>query len=478
MPGVSGHRSSYYFKDEKSSLDHSASSIHTPSNQDKEPHLLSAMSSRGDMTASGSLTLLGVSDEDSKAIKGLGEAVKTNSDIGATGGYVLAVNYYEQQTIGSRNMIQLQCYAEHLNLAVVKPVMKDSFLRTPLNSKSQKGYLKFEDSFNLEEWNAYTEKAAYAPLVKWEVFIQRAPRSVILVKFNYPSLSVINSKKKAGLVTQRAQGERYKSGCTQNWPTSAELAFLEANGFKIVREVCFNFYHGDTLTRQEFDQHLLDGHSNVTVVMDFWRGMGSRQRVLLQDACVATYPIHEHIRPSQRVVRDAEAYIQTHLKGSPYYVAVMGRLEMSLLTVHSKQFSVPYCFKAILSELVKLKKTKHLKTTFLSIDVGKYGTKKWRSEMGVEMANDVERFLGSVYGKNTTVKEWEVSFEDVSSSKDAGYIGLLQKVIVTRARCILFAGGGAFQRNALNVYRQLNPNKNHQCLRVVKSCTSSTKLLL
>lgn len=233
------------------------------------------------------------------------------------------------------------------------------------------------------------------------------------------------------------------------------------------------------LTLKEFEEHMLANHTNanITIILEAWRGLGSSQRVLIQGVCAGVYPIQEHIQPSQQLVRDAEKYIHTYLKGSPF-IAVMGRLEMSLLTVHSKEFSVSSCLNKTASELVTLMKAKHLPETFISIDVGKYGTKKWRSKMDGEMSNGLTGFFRSVYGGKMSLKEWELSFEKISSSKDAGYIALLQKVVVTRARCILFAGGGAFQRHTLNLYRQLEANRNNECLSVVKYCTSSTKMTL
>ena len=394
-------------------------------------------------------------------------------------GYVLSVNYYEQQTVSSRNMFQLQCLAKHLGLAVVKPVMLDSFLRTPLNDKAQRTYLKFEDSFSLYEWQESSVKVGYTPLVEWAEFITRAPRDVVLVQFKHPSLSAINRRKKtSGNVTQRAHSERYKSGCGKYW-SKTDFAYLKSKGFHIVRNVCFNFDYGDILTLQEFDKHLLGSTSraNVTVVIDTWRGMGSSQRVLVQSTCDRVYPIQEYIQPSQQLVKDAEAYVQTYFRGAPY-VAVMGRLEMSILTVYNKGFSIEKCLQTTLHEVLKLKKLNHLEESFLSIDYGKYGTKKWRTKRDVDIADSLEHFLGNLYRRKLSLGDWESSFENVTSHRDAGYVALLQKVVVTRARCILFVGGGAFQRHALHLYRQLEANRNHECLRVVESCTNSLKLSL
>lgn len=399
----------------------------------------------------------------------------------ATKGYVLAVNYYEQQSMGSRNLFQLQCWARQLGLVVVKPVMKDSFLLTPLDQRQQKALLKFEDSFDLKEWSQQTSISQFAPLVDWAEFLSKAPRDVILVSYNYPSVSVLKTRQKAGEpVLQDHVSERYKSGCSSKWPTSSQLAFLSSNGYHVVRTVCFNFYLGDQLTVDEFNVHLFGEYhaNNVTIIMDMWRGLGTGQRVLIKDTCSSTYPINERIKLSNQLLSDASKYIKANLGGGPF-IAVMGRLEMTLLTVHKKEQSVlPYCLKEIISELNLFKRDTGLNTTFLSIDIGRYGSKKWRTSMDPGLKRDFSNLVQNIYGPSASVNSWERTFEDVAMTKDAGYIGLLQKAVVTQAKCVLFVGGGAFQRHALHLYRQLHPGKEDQCLRVVNSCTSSTKFRL
>ena len=395
-------------------------------------------------------------------------------------GYVLAVNYYEQQSMGSRNLFQLQCWAQHLGLEVVKPVMKDSFLLTPLDEHQQQSFLKFEDSFDLKEWTKQTINTHFAPLVEWSEFLSKAPRNVILVQYNYPSVSVLKARQKAGEpVLQDHVGDRYKSGCGSKWPTSAQLAFLISNRFQVVRSVCYNFYDGDQLSVKEFDKHLLGEYSaeNVTIIMDLWRGLGTGQRVLIKDTCTGMFPINEYIPLSNRLLSDASRYIQTYLGGRPF-IAVMGRLEMTLLTVRKKEPVLPFCLKEIVSELDSFKKDTHINTTFLSIDIGRYGSKKWRTHVDPDIQREFSNLVQNVYSPSTSVSSWEKTFEDVATVRDAGYIGLLQKAIVTQARCVLFVGGGAFQRHALYLYRQLHPRKEDDCLRVVSSCTSQTKFKL
>lgn len=398
----------------------------------------------------------------------------------STRGYVLAVNYYEQQSMGSRNLFQLQCWAQHLGLVVVKPVMKDSFLLTPLDQHQQQGLLRFEDSFDLQEWTKQTITSHFAQLIEWSKFLSKAPRNVILVQYNYPSVSVLKSRQKAGKpVMQDHVGERYKSGCGSKWPTSSQRAFLRSKMFLVVRSVCFNFFEGDQLSLDEFNAHILDGFQadNVTIIMDMWRGLGTGQRVLIKDTCTRTFPINENIKLSNRLLNDSSRYVATYL-GGHQFTAVMGRLEMSQLTVHKNEPVLPFCLREIISVLNVFKKDTGINTTYLSIDIGRYGSKKWRASIDPGLEHDLGSLIKSIYGPSTSVGSWERTFEDIATTRDAGYIGLLQKAVVTQARCILFVGGGAFQRHALHLYRELHPRKEDQCLRVVSSCTSTTKFRL
>lgn len=402
-------------------------------------------------------------------------SVEDSPNLKSRYGVVLAVNYYEQQTMASRNLFQIQCWAKKLNVAVVKPVTKDSCLLTPLDERLQDSFLKFEDLYDISEWESSSSKYEFAPLLEWGEFLTKAPRNVILVSYNYPSVSVLKARQKAeGKVLHPPEGDRYKSGCETKWPTRTELHFLETHNFKVVRQVCFNFYHGDQLSLETFNSHILGEYSSseVTIIMDMWRGLGSGQRVLVKDTCTNTYPIQEFIKPSQRLVRDAEAYIETHFSGGPY-LAVMGRFEMTLLTVHKKEPIVPYCLRETLSKMQQFRQATDLKYAFLSIDIGKYGSKKWRKNVEPDTMRELQNLIHGIYGDSSSLSDWEITFE--LYSRDPGYIGLLQKVIVTRAQCVLFTGGGAFQRHALYLYKTLNPSQSSQCLRVIEHCTHSSK---
>jgi len=394
-------------------------------------------------------------------------------------GYVAVLKIYEQQTMASGNLLHLQCWAKSLNLAVVKPFMIDSCLRTVLDATKLRMMMKLEDTLDIDDWNMYTEQKGYAPLVEWDHFLNHAPRKVIQVQLRYPLLSTVKEIKAKGIpFPHPLEGDLYKTGCPFRFLGDKSLEFLKSRGFTVVRRVCFNFIHGDEFTLSQFRSHLLGNldPSDVSILMNEWRGLGEHQRVLIKERiCKEEHPFQERVKPSQKLVRTAERYARIYL-GGQNYLAIIARFEMTGLTQrvydegNDPHAIIPRCLKLTLEHWQKLKRDTGLNTTFLSIDIGKYGSISFDRKKYYGHLKEMMDFVTQVYGGKLAVHEWEKTFERVAHSTDSGYIAMLQQVIVTRAKCILFVGGGTFQRHAYNLYRQLNPE--NQCVRILEKCTS------
>ena len=394
-------------------------------------------------------------------------------------GYVAVLKIYEQQTMASGNLLHLQCWAKSLNLAVVKPFMIDSCLRTVLDETKIRLMMKLEDTLDIDDWNTYAAQKGYAPLVEWDNFLNHAPRKLIEVQLRYPLLSTVKEIKAKGIpFPHPLEGDLYKTGCPLRFLGGKSLEFLKSRGFTVVRKVCFNFIHGDEFTLSQFRSHLLGDldPSDVSILMNEWRGLGENQRVLIKERiCKEKHPFKERIKPSQKLVRNAERYARRYLGGQEY-LAIIARFEMTGLTQRAYDEGndphaiIPLCLKLTLDHWQKFKRDTGLNTTFLSIDIGKYGSISFDRKRYYGHLKEMMDFVTQVYGGKLAVHEWEKTFERIARSTDSGYIAMLQQVIVTRAKCILFVGGGTFQRHAYNLYRQLNPE--NQCVRILEKCTS------
>lgn len=411
-----------------------------------------------------------------------------------TTGFVVALKIYEQQTMASGNLMQLQCWAKYLNLAVVKPFMKDSFLSTPMDDTKHYTMLTLDDTFDMDDWSQHTAKLGYAPLVNWHHFVQNAPRDVIVVQIKYPTLTHVKAVRSQGLpFPHPPTGEEYKEGCRfKLLSSSGKLGTaLRDKSFRVVRKVCFNFLTGDNLSLKQFHSDILGEYhpGNVTIIFDEWRGIKENQRILLQDdLCQEEHPYREFLKPSQRLLRDAEAYAKRFLTqdstmavsnngSSPEYLAIIARYEMTGLTRSIKRGNdshaiIPYCLQLTLQTVEWMQWKSGLRNNFLSIDIGKYGSHSFVLKNYFNHLADMESFVRQVYRGKLDIHEWERTFEAVAHTTDSGYIAMLQEVLVARAKCIIFVGGGSFQRHAFNLYTELHPDKDERCYRVIEKCTT------
>ena len=401
-----------------------------------------------------------------------------------SGGYVVVLRVYEQQTMASGNLLQLQCWASMLNLSVVAPFMKLSQMVTPLDEARHSSHLSLWDTFSRDHWERHTEAHGYLPLVDWGQWVRQAPRKLIAVQFKYPLLSQVKKKEKELKLhfPHPLTGDDYSEGCEFKFLSGKALKFIKSKGFAIVRKVCFNFFNGDGFTFSQFRDHIFGGYDprDTSVMMDMWRGLGEPQRVLITDKiCRERHPFREQVQPSLRLVADTQTYKDKFL-GPQEYIAVITRFEMTGLTRqyelrNDTHAEIPRCIRKTLYQLLQLRKDTGIQNTFVSADIGKYGSLSFAKKKYYGHLNDMVEFVRVASGGKMALADIERTLEVVSHTADSGYIASLQQLIVTRAKCILFMGGGSFQRHALHVYQDLHPHKQDRCIHVVESCTNPNR---
>lgn len=397
-------------------------------------------------------------------------------------GYIMSLTYREQQTKASENLFSLQCWAKTLRVYVVEPSVEDSHLIAPVND-DRVSKLRFRDVFDVVIWQRVTSTKGLPPLAGWDKFLQDAPRQMIVVYFKYPKYSSLKEHKESGKkMTHLATDDRYTKGCTISADLAGKINYMTtSHNFQVVRNVCVNFEFGDELTLFQFNTHVYAGlrPKEHTVVMEQWRGasdISSGNRVTIYDACWMPSQTQPFLFtwPSHRLVCDADKYKEKYLK-SDQYIALMVRTEkFKIPGVDTNVSLISNCLNKTLQVWKDLKAKTKLKLTFVSMDVGKYGSytltdKKFLQEYQPYLPH-FETFFKEIYGPLSSIGEWEDRFEAVASSYDSGYIGSLQKTLVAKARCVIFSGGGSFQKNAKYMYEKIH---NKKCIRIVNKCTRS-----
>ena len=394
-------------------------------------------------------------------------------------GYVIAGTLREQQTRSAMNLAALQCWAKTLFVHVVEPFMNESRLLVPLNGEEDR-LIRFRDVFDIDYWNDATTSQGYAPLASWEQFLREAPRELIVVHVAYTSRSLKQARQGRGEpVVHHPTNNKYMEGCSTG--TTSELEHLLKHNFTVAREVCFNFRNGDELNLFQFNRHLFGDlrPKRVTVYFEEWRGfagMTNGKRLVVNDACLsngATVP--NYIQPSRRLIGEARKYQNTVI-GSKDYIALIVRTEKVILQQqeHKVFKNLARCLNLTMDALGNMKRATGLENVVLSMDIGKYGSHTGMqpgSSRYRELELIYENFINKVYGKSESLMKWEQSFETVTSIREPGYIGMLQKAVSVQAKCVIFVGGGSFQRHAKYLYETLHSKE--RCIHIVDECSKN-----
>ena len=387
----------------------------------------------------------------------------------STGGYIIVQNLWEQLTSGSRNLLGLQCWAGKVRMSITEPFLRGTYFSAPAAQRHPTDLLRFSDIYDIDHWNRMSKQNEYAPLIKWEHFLMRAPRNLIVVDLKYGGKSHDQHPNRKG----------YRQKCSTPIPSSKEVIFLKTLNFTAMREICIDFSHGNHLNIDEFNTEIFGDQepSNSTVLFTQWRGFASSSnRINVRGSGCVKLKMYLAAQLSKRLIRDGDRYMERYLR-TPNYIAIVARMEKAKKVKHDKGM-VTYCFKQTIQHWEKLSKRTGINTTFLSIDIGRFGSDTFiRTGDDTSLKDAFLTFFHQLYGSEATYRKWEATFEEVSSSSESGYIASLQKGLASQAKCVLLVGGGTFQRNTLRLYYKTHPKKTDQCVYIVKNCTRVEKLL-
>ena len=358
-------------------------------------------------------------------------------------GYVVGVSFWDQQTFSTGGIASLQCWAGSKEMLVAEPYMIASFFHAPIEEQyllSTETKMSLSDMYKLEVWNEGTRGGA--PLVRWADFLREAPRSVVLVDLK----------------------PRHRQECFLDVMKRDYSKFLSENDFTIVREVCFKKKES-RLSLKQFEAKLFASLSpdSVTVIFNEWSYLTAGSIVQLGN-CAIGRTLPHLIYPSERALNDTERYIQTYMNGSRSYMALMVRSEWVFMNTGSRQAEqiVSECFAKTLPYWNQTVYAMGLNHTFVTLDIGKYGSKtdpKLISSPLINLATDLLRTVH--HNSSLSFSDWEHTFEEASNSTNCGYIGFLQKLVATRAKCLFLIGSGSYQEHALSMYRTLHARKDH-----------------
>ena len=377
-----------------------------------------------------------------------------------TGGYMLSFRYYEQQTQGARNLLQMQCLAHSFGMKIVEPFVVKSMFSIPISDISSTGnlskkFLSLGDLVDMERWNSEaSKKFGYSSVASWQDFLLNAPRNVIAHCIRYrnpPNIQV------------PIPGFNYREGCPSMCYEKfiKSMEYLGAFGFHLVQKTCSNFVdYAGSVTREDFFENVMDKYSSkeVTLIVNEFRGFFGLYRLPVLSECgIIHKKINFSIVPSSRIMSDTHKYSRDVFQGRPY-VAVIARIERVILHLHK---NVSKCSQEIRGILKDLKSSHGISDTFLAMDVGKFGSS---GSMRNNFQPYGELLFKSIYEEQWTFEQWERSFESSASSDNPAYVANLQRTLAASSQCLILFGGGGFQSQARNLYEKLHPDSKSWCI--------------
>ena len=390
-------------------------------------------------------------------------------------GYILALDFWDQQISGLRNLLSLQCWAAHLgeNVRVVEPfVIQSKFGALPIDGEESQ--LTFGGLYNKSIWIKEApkhSKAKLAELADWDTFIRTASQSVVLVTLVY-------TDSKAG-------------DCPMDKLREHTHEFILANEMEVIQEVCINLKEVGLTTTSDFDD-LVFGNTidtDVTVIFSQWRGVLNKVgwRICLSDSpCAQGIGFSQfalHLQPNIGLIADANRFIRSYYPNR--YIGLMIRIE-KVITYSGKAVAdsldvVKKCLTKIMYAWSELRRVTKINSTFLSMDYGRYGSSIFSSQpfkpLLANLSVEAENITKTVLGWNATVESWEETLKRATTVENPAYIALMQTTVAVKSRCLILAGGGLFHEHALRLYKRRHLIKDRCYILINEHCSRTANIV-
>ena len=337
--------------------------------------------------------------------------------------------------------------------------------------------LRFSDFFNLSYYHSLMKKHNVPDIMRWEDFVQKAPRNVIAVTI---AGDIGYDRRCHGLIRlddrvcghyRQPEMKKFTSGCNTAEVDAAMSYLKERHGFRLHRHVCINCnYRPSVFSPQDITNHIFgkDDPRNVTIVINVWYFLVS----LVPNCDTGKYcaPFSfEQFLPSSRLHHDAQRYLKDILNTSSISIAIMFRTErmikdLSVKGLLQRMDSMPQTYRQNVAKMNFSGKP------FITIDIGSYGsdsiykyTPEYKGHYD-EVVTKFEYLLSVMYPKEErwTLEDYEKGFYMIAGVKDRGYISALQRELASNARCLmLYPGTGHYQRLVEFNYKDSHPNSSH-----------------
>ena len=399
-----------------------------------------------------------------------------------SGGYIVTLTFgpVDQHGVGLCSVQRQQCWLKSYDFDVhlVEPFAVGSHLESSPKywSAVDSGgtVLRFSDLFDMNYYHSLMRKHNVPDIVRWEDFVQNAPRDVIAVTIDG---NIGYDRRCSGLIRYDDLACGYNrhsridgTGCNTA-QVDAAMSYLEKrHGFKLHRHVCINCNHRpwSIYSPQDITKHIFgsDNPRNITILMNVWYFLISLVPNCETGKYCAPFDFKQ-FWPSSKLHHDAQKYLKEVLNTSSISIAIMFRTERML-----KELSLKAVLERMDSMLQvyrdKINSVAFSGKPLLAIDIGSYGSDSiklpdYRGHYD-EVVAKFEHILSVIYPRERkwTLEDYEKGFSVIAGSTDSGYISALQRELASHAECLmLYPGKGHYQRLVEFNYKDNHPNSSY-----------------
>ena len=367
---------------------------------------------------------------------------------------VISLSYYEQTANALKNLLDLQCWANSVNIGkVVEPAV------FPLPGKafhfSSQPEVTFGDYFNRESWNLMNYKHNGSILTTLEYFIQHSFNDVVYV--------------------QLTRGRKLPCKSLDKIASEEWFKFMEAHNFNI-KTTCIDVRR--IMSEQDFRRQVFSSYGAThteSVVFNEWRGIDilKNYRLRIDCKCVQSKlkPVGfrlSHRKPlkkapilsrnfaifySKKLLEYSQKFVMEHLKRSNYIVVMVRTEKLNYSIVSQGDYSKNFCMKKIneaKSQAISVAKA--TKILYFS-DSGAHGSSgkmygKYKKSSSMVFSQNLEKVLKPSYSSTELTR----ILESITESSDSILIALVESALAVSADALILVGGGSFQAQTFGMF--------------------------
>ena len=369
--------------------------------------------------------------------------------------YVIARDYWEQQTMATNNLLTLVWFCKHWNASVITPYVRHSQFYGIWKPRNVYSAFQLDLLYDRSQFNSLLEGYQLPPLVPMETFLSKAKRGLIVLQLFYNGYTL-------GLyypdVAARFN-ETYVFECSDKTFMKEMLdEFVKKLNSRttnpFVVEACYCINASRAIHPNKFAEIIaIQGDSGASVVFNEWRGLSPSDakkatdagyklnfRMFVPELKNVVFPNEHTVAfPYSSYVRGNASNFLRSLNVEAEFVAVHIRSEKLGIKERWVKGYTTQCWAEVTKILQEDILSEHPNITVLYFtDYGPLGSISCKSNCGGAT------ITSEALAKNgLNVSRFDPAMFNAVS--DSGFVALVEQCAVSMSKYVILAGGGSFQ---------------------------------